>query len=301
MGWRRRFETAGEQTTANGLQRLHLPGLRYSLRMVSPDVMEVARIDNGILRAIMWGMFCLMAFFLFQSWSENDVLWGHVMYLVDPEAHLRPQYERWIARGADFPSFEVWFQEMMDIHGHRWIGGLIYLALPTFFFYAAAIWPKYRPVRFDRARGVAYTWSWGRFFITSLDNDVRDLDMTIRGTSILPSENARDPELIHYGPLMIRLRHHRWTKYRERWPLGIFPPSHAGQNSQIAFAIRDFMLSYSRPDWCDRLEDQPPYSLFDRFLMAAFNFSLLPTWWPKRTEAMIERHLAQQSRNRGVP
>lgn len=289
----RRLEGFGEQAAATGLQPLYLPGLRYSLRMVDEDTLEVARIDNGIIRAIMWFAFWLTAFFVFRSWWEQDVLWDNVRIWLDSKQFFRETLDAFVKRNPALygdEKFEDFYARMMRLHGGYWIGGMIYLALPSFFFYCAAVWPRYRPVRFDRRHRVAYAWSWGRFFMSPLPDSCADLDFTLRGTSADPFENMRNPELMGYGPLIVRLRHHRRTRYKERWPLGVFPPSHAGQNSQIAFAVTDFMTSHQRPEWCDRLAHQEPYTRFNRFLMWAFNFSLLPTWWPRRTKRLIQAH-----------
>ncbi|KIC36987.1 hypothetical protein RA26_11840 [Leisingera sp. ANG-M7] len=280
------------------MQGLYLPGLRYSLRMVDEDTLEVTRMDNGIIRAIMWLMFWLTAYFVVQSWWEQNPLWDDVRFLFDSEGLLRAQYDRALERGLLRPPFDQWYAGMMEMHGSRWIGGLIFLALPTFFFSCALVWPRYRPLRFNRKHGIAYTWSWGRFFLTKISHDTRDLDMALRGTSIDPFENMRKPELMGFGPLVIRLRHHRRQSWKERWALGVFPPSHEGQNSQIAYAISDFLTSHNRPVWCDALEQQVPYSWFDRFLMGAFNLSLLPAWWPRRTERLIQAFLDRDAAER---
>ncbi|KIC36988.1 hypothetical protein [Leisingera sp. ANG-M7] len=295
----RRLETLGEKDAPTSLQGLYLPGLRYSLRVVDDDTLEVTRMDNGIIRAIMWGMFWLTAYFVAQSWWEQNLLWGNIQIWLNSEQYFREQYDYWVETGGmKGTSFSEFYSGMMEGHGSRWIGGLIFLSLPTFFFYCAFIWPRYRPLRFNRKHRIAYTWSWGRFFLTKITHDTRDLDMALRGTSIDPFENMRKPELMGFGPLVIRLRHHRRQSWKERWALGVFPPSHEGQNSQIAYAISDFLTSHNRPDWCDALEQQPPYSWFDRFLMGAFNLSLLPAWWPRRTERLIQAFLDRDAAER---
>jgi len=163
----RRLETLGERDAPTSMQGLYLPGLRYSLRMVDADTLEVTRMDNGIIRAIMWGMFWLTTYFVVQSWWEQNLLWWWVQMLVFPAETLKGSYDQLRELNpSNYPMAELpeYISETLGRYSHvRWYG-LIFLALPTFFFYCAFVWPRYRPLRFNRKHRIAYTWSWGRFF-----------------------------------------------------------------------------------------------------------------------------------------
>ncbi|MCE8470841.1 hypothetical protein LZ189_17650, partial [Rhodovulum sulfidophilum] len=141
---------------------LNLPALRYSLRMVDEDTLEVQRFDNGWLRLGAWFCFFLLMYFVVLSWWEQSILWDNIQIWLNPEAYFRKQYDFWVQQdgGTRFTgTFSTWYQDMMEMHSDRGIGGAIFLALPTFFFIAACIWPRYRPIRFNRKLGIAYTWS----------------------------------------------------------------------------------------------------------------------------------------------
>ncbi len=97
----------------------------------------------------------------------------------------------------------------------------------------------------------------------------------------------RHPERFNYGALILRLRRYRQPQRKRRWALGIFPPTHSGQNTQIAYCIKDFLTSEQRPSWSDQLAQQPPYPWHDRLLLWICNASLLPSRWPDRTEELI--------------
>ncbi|MCE8439350.1 hypothetical protein [Rhodovulum sulfidophilum] len=279
---------------------LNLPALRYSLRMVDEDTLEVQRFDNGWLRLGAWFCFFLLMYFVVLSWWEQSILWDNIQIWLNPEAYFRKQYDFWVQQdgGTRFTgTFSTWYQDMMEMHSDRGIGGAIFLALPTFFFIAACIWPRYRPIRFNRKLGIAYTWSWRRFFLSRSDpslglgRGVGDFDLMLRRFTIVRA-GVGSPESHSIGALVLRLRHHRWTRYKESWTLGVFPPACFYQNSQISIAISDFLTNPVRPDWCEALERQPsPLSWAHRLALRVVNFSLLPAWWPRRTQKMIRRHL----------
>ncbi|PTW46519.1 hypothetical protein [Rhodovulum kholense] len=279
---------------------LNLPALRYSLRMVDEGTLEVQRFDNGWLRLGAWFCFFLLMYFVVLSWCEQNILWDNIQIWLNSEAYFRAALERLVKRSPevygneDFTSF---YKRMMEMHGDRWIGGAIFLALPCFFFIAACIWPRYRPIRFNRKLGIACTWSWGRFFLSRSDpslglgRGVGDFEPMLRRLTIVTA-GMGTPDSHSIGALVVRLRHHRWTRHKESWALGVFPPACIGQNSQISIAISDFLTNPVRPDWCDALERQPsPLFWAHRLALRVVTFSLLPAWWPRRTRKMIRHHL----------
>ncbi|NHM21137.1 hypothetical protein [Tritonibacter mobilis] len=281
----------------------NLPALQYSLRMVDEDTLEVQRFNNGWYRLWFWFCFFLMMFFVVMSWRDQDNLWGNIQIWLNSEAYFRGTLERLTMRSPEVygtEDFGEFYARMMDLHGGRWIKGAIYLALPTFFFIAACIWPRHRPIRFNRTLGIAYTWSWGRFFLSRADKSLglgRGMgDFELMLAPVGAPQGAGHSPTHCVGALILRLRHHRWTRYKESWALGVFPAACRHQNSEVSIAINDFLTNPKRPEWCDALANQPSLlSWPHRLAMLVVNFTVLPAWWPRRTEKMLQRHREQRA------
>ncbi len=281
----------------------NLPALQYSLRMVDEDTLEVQRFHNGWLRLGAWFCFFLMMFFVVLSWWEQNNLWWRVQILLDAQSTFEKSFEHAQELSPTvFPDSyrKEYISENMERYGNRWIGGAIFVALPTFFFIAACIWPRYRPIRFNRTLGIAYTWSWGRFFLgrgnksLGLGRGMGDFELML--TPLGVPQGVGHSQTHSIGALILRLRHHRWTRYKESWALGVFPAACRHQNSEISIAISDFLTNPKRPEWCDALANQPSLlSWPHRLAMSVVNFSVLPAWWPRRTEKMLQRHREQRA------
>jgi hypothetical protein len=292
----RKFQRFSEQPVATTF--LHSPlnfaGLSRSIRQIDQDTIEVVRFDNGWHRLIVWLLFAITFYFgIVQAYWEDNNIWGDISIFLNSENYFHEQYLRWIERGSTKESlgtFTEFYQGMMQGHGHRWKEGLFFISLPSLSLLFCLFWPRYRPIRFNRKHRIAYTWVWGRFYLTRIDQDSSNLELALRnmGAGYFSSKM--------YGALMMSVQRQAKPKNLVRQPMGVYPPTHAWQNQQIAQAIHEFINDARPPTWLNEIESARQHKIpgdYVAWFRAFVNFSFFRAGFSKRTEQRIAAYLAE--------
>lgn len=302
-GWRK-FQRFSEQPVATTFLHgsLNLTGLSRSIQRIDQDTIEIVRFDNGWHRLVVWLLFAMTFFFgIVEAYWEDNSIWGDIEMLINPEQSIIRQYYKdypedvieyrnSIGRGSSIPSLDEYVSGMMQGHGHRWKEGLFFVSLPTLTLSFCLFWPRYRPIRFNRKHRIAYTWAWGRFYLTRIDQDSGNLELALRNMGAGHFDSKM------YGALMLSVQRQTKPKNIVRQPMGVYPPTHAWQNQQIAQVIHEFINDAKPPTWLNEIESARQHKIpgdYAAWFRAFVNFSFFRAGFPKRTEQHIAAYLAE--------
>ncbi len=258
------------------------------------DILEIKRYNDANLRELAWIWFLVVCFFLIKDVVNQGRIYKDIQWALYPEKRIEKLFDLfedshnkgYSVLGETYSEFK---EKTIQEFATKRVIGTFFIALP----FILLLWvgaPHWRPLRIDTKRRLIYTWSFGRFYITSYptwskttNSVIYHLDTSMKQPWI------RYP---HHGGLVFHLPHETKAHKKVAIDVGIFRPACHYQNYVLKEFLNDYLSSDNPNEEFEKYFKKESFILSDLFNIF-YRFSIFPTlgYNEKKTEKHIQEWL----------